>query len=54
MCNLPSVIHQWLVLDGSITPGWVDGLNTVLDETRKLTLPTAENIAVQGIETSSS
>ena len=34
----------WLVLDGPIDPVWADSLNTLLDESRTLTLPNGDRI----------
>jgi dynein heavy chain len=38
--------RKWLVLDGPVDPLWAEQLNTVLDETRKLCVPSGQMIAV--------
>ncbi|XP_052798483.1 dynein heavy chain domain-containing protein 1-like isoform X5 [Mya arenaria] len=36
--DLPSVLLKWIVLDGVLHPNWTEGLNTVLDSERKLSM----------------
>lgn len=41
-----STARHWLVLDGPLDSQWVEAFDTVLDDTRKLTLPSQETIAL--------
>lgn len=36
----------WIILDGDMSPHWTEALNSVLDESRVLTLPTGERISI--------
>ncbi len=38
---------RWVVLDGPVDPIWVEGLNTALDSSRVLFLPSGERIAIE-------
>jgi len=38
--------RQWIIFDGDVDPEWVENLNTVLDESRLLTLPNGERLAI--------
>ena len=40
----PTIIQKWIVLDGALNPTWVDNMNTLLDEERKLALASGEKI----------
>lgn len=44
----PSVINKWMILDGALNPHFVDSMNSMLDNGRKLSLPNGEQIALQG------
>ena len=37
---------RWLHLDGVIDPGWVESLNSVMDDNRVLTLASNERISL--------
>ncbi|MES1901882.1 MAG: dynein heavy chain [Paramarteilia canceri] len=39
-----NTIHYWIKFDGTADPSWMEFLNTLLDDTRSLTLPNGERI----------
>ncbi|CAH2063391.1 unnamed protein product, partial [Iphiclides podalirius] len=42
--NQPAGVLSWVVFDGDIEPGWVEALNSVLDDNRLLTLPSGGRV----------
>ena len=36
--ELPSILLRWIVMDGVLHPSWTEGLNTVVDCEKKLSL----------------
>ncbi|KAH3716365.1 hypothetical protein DPMN_059086 [Dreissena polymorpha] len=44
--DLPSVLLKWIVLDGVLHPNWTEGLNTVLDSERKLSMANGGHVAL--------
>jgi hypothetical protein len=44
----PDVIHKFLVLDGTVSAEWAEALNTMLDDTHRLSLANGEIVKLQG------
>ncbi len=44
----PSIIHEWIIMDGVIDPDWVDNMNTLLDEGRQLALANGGHVKLHG------
>ena len=42
--NDTSSKRKWVHLDGGIDSGWVENLNSILDDNRKMSLPSGESI----------
>lgn len=49
--DTPSVIENWIVLDGDLTAEWVDGMTSYTDANRSLSLPNGEAVASAGTAT---
>lgn len=46
--DLPATLRRWLVLDGDLDPSWTEGMKTLLDDSKCLSLGNGERIYLQG------
>nr|XP_006818816.1 PREDICTED: uncharacterized protein LOC100376274 [Saccoglossus kowalevskii] len=46
LAKLPSIVKKWIVLDGNMSSQWVDNMNTLLDEHKKLCLNNGEQVNI--------
>ena len=44
----PTVIREWIIMDGSLDPAWVDSMSTLLDEGRELSLASGAHVKLNG------
>lgn len=44
LANMPDDNPKWILLDGDLDANWVESMNSVMDDSRLLTLPSNERI----------
>ncbi|GBF96391.1 dynein heavy chain axonemal [Raphidocelis subcapitata] len=44
LANMPDTNPKWILLDGDLDANWVESMNSVMDDSRLLTLPSNERI----------
>lgn len=44
LANIPDDNPKWILLDGDLDANWVESMNSVMDDSRLLTLPSNERI----------
>ncbi|KAI8464229.1 MAG: flagellar alpha dynein [Monoraphidium minutum] len=44
LANMPDLNPKWILLDGDLDANWVESMNSVMDDSRLLTLPSNERI----------
>ncbi|CAL1542047.1 unnamed protein product, partial [Lymnaea stagnalis] len=47
--ELPSILKRWLVMDGHLDPCWTDGLKTMLDNEKRLSLGSGEGVLLKDL-----
>ena len=47
--ELPSILLRWIVMDGVLNPSWTEGLNTVVDCEKKLSMANCGQVAVNSM-----
>ena len=47
--ELPSILLRWIVLDGVLHPSWTEGLNTVVDCEKKLSVANCGQVSLNSM-----
>ena len=48
LLDKPSIIHKWIVLDGSSSILWADNMNQLLSDVKVLSLANGQKITLKG------